>query len=180
VDIGNYNEAGVRLAVDLVNTDHAARSRELVPDLDAARRFLDEHDVRGRLDEADLPRLRAVRARLRAAFEAGDAARAAAILTDLLAEHGAVPRLVTAGEGLRLDACAVRDDVVDAVASTTAMALAVLLVEAGVERLGTCHSQTCRDAYVDLTKNRCKRFCSDGCARITGVRNFRSRRRNHV
>ena len=178
MDIGNYSEAGVELALDLVNTQ--AMTRDRLPDLTATRAFLDGHGIAGPVGEADLPRLQRLRERLRAVFEAGgDADRAAAILTELLVEHRAVPRLVAAEGVLRLEAGTAHDDAVDAVGSVAAMALAVLLAEVGAARLGTCHSQTCQDAYVDLTKNRSKRFCGDGCARITGVRNFRSRRRAH-
>jgi predicted RNA-binding Zn ribbon-like protein len=57
------------------------------------------------------------------------------------------------------------------------MALAVVLCDYGSARLGTCASEGCQEAFIDMSKNRRKRFCSEACAHRESVAAFRARRR---
>ncbi len=176
MDFTNYTDWSLQLAIDLVNTDHVARRRELMPDLATAREFLHDHGVTASLGDGDLPRLRSLRDDLRGVFEAGEAPRAVERVNAILARHRSSPR-VTIDDGvprLCADECA---DAVDYVGAAAGLALANVLCATGVERLGVCASDTCRDAFIDLSKNSCKRYCSDGCARLSSVRAYRKRAR---
>lgn len=180
VHLTDYPDPSLQLAIDLVNTDHAARAREMMPDLAAARAFLGAHGIDDAFGEADLPRLRQLRAALRGVFEAGETRAAAERVNAILASYRAAPKITFCdGDGdaparLEPDVCG---DAVDYVGAAAGLALARVLCDAGAERLGVCSSETCRDAFVDVSKNCRKRFCGSDCARITSVRNFRKRAR---
>ena len=67
-------------------------------------------------------------------------------------------------------------DVTD-LGAVTAMALSVALIEGGYERFGKCHSSTCDDVYVDISRNRSRRHCSDTCTTRENVAAHRARQR---
>lgn len=63
--------------------------------------------------------------------------------------------------------------------SVTATAgLAILVADDGWERLGVCDAASCTNVYVDLSRNRSKRFCSDACTNRETVAAYRARKRN--
>jgi predicted RNA-binding Zn ribbon-like protein len=57
------------------------------------------------------------------------------------------------------------------------MALAVVLCDYGKARFGICDAGSCDDAYIDMSKNCSKRYCSEGCAHRASVAAFRARKR---
>jgi predicted RNA-binding Zn ribbon-like protein len=57
------------------------------------------------------------------------------------------------------------------------MGLAVHLTEHGVARLGICQAAPCRNAYLDTSTNRSRRYCSDRCATRANVAAYRARKR---
>ncbi len=57
------------------------------------------------------------------------------------------------------------------------MGLTIVLCEFGGQRLGICGAEGCRRAYVDTSKNRRKRYCSEACAHRVSVAAFRRRQR---
>lgn len=57
------------------------------------------------------------------------------------------------------------------------MGLAFHLTEYGVDRLGLCQAAPCRNAYLDTSTNRSRRYCSDRCATRANVAAYRARKR---
>lgn len=57
------------------------------------------------------------------------------------------------------------------------MGLAFHLTEYGVDRLGLCEAAPCRNAYLDTSTNRSRRYCSDRCATRANVAAYRARKR---
>ena len=52
------------------------------------------------------------------------------------------------------------------------------VVRAGeLDRLKTCAAEHCENVVVDLSRNRSKRFCEDGCGNRENVRAYRDRKR---
>jgi len=47
----------------------------------------------------------------------------------------------------------------------------------GVDRLGLCEASPCRNAYLDTSTNRSRRYCSDRCATRANVAAYRARKR---
>ena len=156
-------------AVEVVNSwDTLAAEPEQIPDLDMLGRFLrwiGRPDLRDRVRDGDLSRFRAVRAELRRAFDAPDATSAAAACNDVLARW---PVRIRA-ELLAEDGSAVLayDSAIGDPIGTLAASCAVAVIEGlgalGKARFGRCAGAPCTCVFVDRTRNRRRRFCSDQC-----------------
>ena len=177
------------MAVRLVNTEEPARHRDGLTTVEAVRALFSPRSRGLRLaDESDLPRLRSVRLRLRAVFESaaeGDESRAVNLLNELLTEYPISP--IVSGHGLLDDAgrpqwhLHIAENANTATALYTALAgvgLAFHLTEHGVDRLGICQAAPCRNAYLDTSTNRSRRYCSDRCATRANVAAYRARKRD--
>ena len=173
----HYTDAPVRLAVDLVNTLQPVTGIDELGDLAALRAFLRAHDQDARAGAPDLEAVRRLRADLREVFAAGDAQAAGERVNHVLEEAGATPRISTHGGQPHLHFQPAVATLANRLATAAAMGLAVVLCEEGAGRLGTCASASCQEAFVDMSKNRRKRFCSEACAHRESVAAFRARRR---
>jgi predicted RNA-binding Zn ribbon-like protein len=130
---------------------------------------------------ADLPRLRAHRARLDAAATAcyeGREADAIEILNALLTQTGAVPQIVSHdGRGPHIHVSRPSAPMADRMAAHFAMGLAELIVSGESVRVRSCASPACRDVFVDLSRNRSRRYCdSRTCGNRLHVAAYRARR----
>ncbi|MFN2471591.1 MAG: CGNR zinc finger domain-containing protein [Gaiellaceae bacterium] len=159
----------VELAVGLVNTwDRLASPPEQLRDGGALRRFLYRHgdeEAAGRGTDADADRARDLRERLRGAFEAPDEETAVQVLNALLLEGGALPEL-TRHDGLPWHFHYGPSDVggVATLPAVTAIALLDVIRTLGWERLGRCAAAPCASVFVDRSRNRSRRYCSQLCA----------------
>ncbi|MYS23864.1 Putative stress-induced transcription regulator [Streptomyces sp. DvalAA-14] len=175
-------------AVRLVNTEAPLRGTDALTSVEAVRELFGSGAQATKAVDADVPRLRAVRTRLRGVFEAadeGDEVRAVDLLNQLMLEFPVSPQIsghnflnedtgrpdwhmhlaeqaANAGAGYSASAC---------------MGLAVQLTTLGVDRLGICQAMPCRNAYVDTSTNRSRRYCSDRCATRANVAAYRARKR---
>jgi predicted RNA-binding Zn ribbon-like protein len=166
--------------VELINTGRSGAGEELsLPDVASFGRRYAFH---GRAAApADVPRLRAHRARLDAivvACEAGDQAAAIELLNALLAETGAIPQIVVHdGRGPHTHVSRPAAPLADRMAAHFAMGLAGLVVDGEADRLRSCASPACRDVFVDLSRNRSRRYCdSRTCGNRLHVAAYRARR----
>lgn len=179
------------LAVRLVNTEEPDRHTDGLTTVEAVRRLFGSGSRGLKLaDEGDLPRLRSVRIRLRAVFESaaeGDETRAVNLLNELLTEYPVSP--LVSGHGLLDDRgrpqwhmhLAENANTATAVfAAGASMGLAVHLTQHGVDRLGICQAAPCRNAYLDTSTNRSRRYCSDRCATRANVAAYRARKREEA
>ena len=143
---------------ELINTGRSADGEGLRDGTDV-QAFGDRYAFHG--DPAgprDTSRLRGHRARLdaiAASCEAGDDEAAIDMLNALLAQTGAVPQIVAHdGRGP-----------------------AELVVSGESQRVRSCASPTCRDVFVDLSRNRSRRYCdSRTCGNRLHVAAYRARR----
>jgi predicted RNA-binding Zn ribbon-like protein len=159
------------LLVDLVNgwgsvprAQGGARER---PPIAA---FADRLPVSG-LSAAALER---VADRLYPVFAAGGAAERAHIVTELLTSCRVQPALDADGDRIRAGWLVPRKS--DALLAAAAVALHDQLVEHEPERLGTCASTSCGDAFADASPGAHRRFCSVTCQNRERVAAFRRRR----
>ncbi len=166
---------------ELINTGRSADG-EAIGDLTDVQSFGDRYAFHGRAGTArDVARLRAHRARLDAvavACEAGDDEAAIAMLNALLAETGAVPQIVAHdGRGPHVHVSRPADPMADRMAAHLAMGVAGLVVAGESERLRSCASPTCRNVFVNLSRNRSRRYCdSRTCGNRLHVAAYRARR----
>jgi CGNR zinc finger/Putative stress-induced transcription regulator len=129
----------------------------------------------------DVARLRAHRARLDAvavACEAGNSAAAIGMLNALLAETGAIPQIVAHdGRGPHIHVSRPAAPMSDRIAAHLAMGLAELVVAGEGQRVRCCASPACREVFVDLSRNRSRRYCdSRTCGNRLHVAAYRARR----
>nr|WP_202532622.1 CGNR zinc finger domain-containing protein [Streptomyces sp. SID3212] len=175
-------------AVRLVNTEEPARGTDTLTSVDDIRAlFGASTQLARRATEADLTRFRAVRARLRAVFTAadeGEGGRAVDLLNSLLLEFPVSPQVsghdFLDEEGRprwHMHLAEHPSNATAGYAATAAMGLAFHLTGFGVDRLGLCQAAPCRNAYLDTSTNRSRRYCSDRCATRANVAAYRARKR---
>lgn len=180
MDFSHYSDETVQTAVDLVNTLDVADGTEHLATSEDLEAFLATHGESFcppdfRAADKDLHEVRALRSRLRLVFEASDAADAAATINEILIDVVATPRVSVHGTGPHLHFEPKNATPSRWLGSVTAMALAVALVEGGLDRFGTCSSTTCGDVYIDSSRNRSRRHCSDRCTTRENVAAYRQR-----
>jgi len=129
----------------------------------------------------DVPRLRAHRARLDAiavACGSGDDAAAIEMLNALLAQTGAIPQIVAHdGRGPHIHVSRPAAPIADRIAAHLAIGLAELVVAGESERVRSCAAPPCRNVFVDLSRNRSRRYCdSRTCGNRLHVAAYRARR----
>lgn len=167
----------VALAVDLANTwETLEPPNERLRDVTWLRRVLRHHGHEAAADAAaddDVPRVRALRDRLRDAFTAPDEPAAVDLLNELLAEAPA-PRLVRDGRTWRFGW---DESTPSFVTPATATALLDAIRRDGFARFGTCAGTPCTGVFVDRSRNRSRRFCCDLCADRVAQARSRGRRR---
>ncbi|AEY88236.1 MULTISPECIES: CGNR zinc finger domain-containing protein [Streptomyces] len=168
--------------VDLVNTapeDDAAADG--LPDVPALADFVRNHKMSdvGVLSEFDLSAVRRVRARFAAIFAAPDARSAAMMINELVAAAGTTPQLTDHdGYDWHVHYFAPGASVTDHLAADCGMALAFFVVAGEQERLRRCEAPDCRRAFVDLSRNRSRRYCdSRTCGNRLHVAAYRARRK---
>jgi len=178
--------AALLLAADLVNSGRPARDDDLLPDAGALEAFLDKHGVepRPRARPADLAAVRALRPRLRAVWQAAardqDLPTLADLVNRLLGDSGARPRLVDhgGGWGWHLHVAGHRAALGDRIAAQAGFAFADLVRLREADRLRRCEAPGCDAVFVDLTRNRSRRYCDTGnCGNRQHVAAYRERLR---
>ncbi|MFE3636487.1 CGNR zinc finger domain-containing protein [Streptomyces cellostaticus] len=168
--------------VDLVNSvpDDGAAADGL-PDVAALADFVRSHNMSdvGVLSEFDLSAVRKVRSRFAGIFAAPDARAAAAQINELVAAAGTTPRLTDHdGYDWHVHYFAPGASVADHLAADCGMALAFFVVAGEQERLRRCEAPDCRRAFVDLSRNRSRRYCdSRTCGNRLHVAAYRARRK---
>ncbi|MEZ0157433.1 CGNR zinc finger domain-containing protein [Streptomyces griseorubens] len=168
--------------VDLVNT---APEDDTTPDgladVSALEAFVRDHEVSevGVLTEFDLAAVRKIRARFAAVFAAPDARSAATMINELIAAAGTTPRLTDHdGYDWHVHYFAPGASVADHLAADCGMALAFFVVAGEQERLRRCEAPDCLHAFVDLSRNRSRRYCdSRTCGNRLHVAAYRARRK---
>jgi predicted RNA-binding Zn ribbon-like protein len=182
VDFSHYTDAPVRMAVDLVNTLDAVDATERLQSAADVSSFLDQHSsdwpyAVASISEKDLHEVRAMRLRLRAVFDAADEDEAANELNTIMEDVSATPRISTHSGEAHLHFEPTETSAARWIGAVAAMGLSVVLIETGLDRFGTCASSTCEDVYVDTSRNRSRRHCSDTCSTRENVAAYRRRQR---
>lgn len=174
-----FQKAGdpVKLAVDLVNTwDLLEDDPELLRDAATLKRFLARRGYGEalRTSSRDVEQVRALRDSLRAAFTAESEDAAVRELNEVLGRSSAKPRFQRGDEGWEVRWVG---RVADSVATATAMSLLEAIRDDGWQRFGICAGAPCCCVFVDRSKNRSRRFCSQLCADRVAQAAHRARKR---
>lgn len=182
MDFSHYNDEPVQMAVDLVNTFSTITGEERLLSPENVSLFVSGAEANWcgpgwAPGEKDLKEVRVLRSRLRSVFEAESAGAAADIINGILSDVGAIPRLSVHGEGPHLHFEARGESPARWLGAITAMGLAAAMIEGGFERFGRCDSSTCDDVYVDTSRNKSRRNCSETCTTRENVAAYRSRQK---
>ena len=98
------------------------------------------------------------------------------LVNTMLAEAGAVPRLVRhEGYDWHIHACDPDADLVTRMSVETAMAMIDVIRTDEMSRLGVCADDDCDGIVLDLSRNRSRRFCSTTCGNRNAVAAYRAR-----
>lgn len=177
---GHDTQLALRAAEALVNSAPGRTDAEdtLVTPGDLAR-FLDEQSWYGVRtgDAGELAAVRALRPRLRAWWEL-DEGTLVETVNATLAGAGALPQLVDHdGLGWHVHAVPQHAPLDVRMVVEAAMAFSDVVRAGELARLKTCAADDCGSVVVDLSRNRSRRFCEDGCGNREHVRAYRERQR---
>ena len=185
MDLGHDTAAALGCVVDLVNTAPDCTGRDLLVDVAALQAFVEDHQISevGHLDETDLRDARRLRTRLHevfvAAADVGDPRRAVSLVNAIVADARTTPRLTDHdGWPLHVHYFAPGAAVAEHLAADCGMALAFMLAAGERDRLRHCAAPDCSRVLVDLSRNRCRRYCdAQTCGNRLHVAAYRARRR---
>ena len=168
-------EAALRAAVALVNSGVEPDTMTTLAELDAfygAWRYTGARTH----DRAELESIRALRPRLRAMLTA-DRDTAVVIVNAVLRQYRAVPQLVRHdGFDYHLHATEGSAPLAHRIAVDTAMGMVDLIRSDELSRLAVCADDTCEGLVLDLSRNRCRRYCSAACGNRIAAAAYRARR----
>ena len=168
-------EVALAAAAALVNT---GGQDEDLPDVAALDEFVRTWGWTGerRRDQAELRAVRDLRPRLRQVWEV-DQDEVVKILNALLRDARALPQLVKHDEwNYHLHATPPAAPLATRMAVEAAMALVDVVRSDELSRLQICEYPGCHNVVIDLSKNRSKRFCEDGCGNRAAVAAYRARK----
>jgi predicted RNA-binding Zn ribbon-like protein len=126
---------------------------------------------------AELAAVRELRPTL-AQFWATDKDTAVAVVNRVLRESHALPQLVKHDQlDYHVHATGPEAPLAERMAVEAAMAMADVIRADELGRLRVCGGGDCDDVYVDLSKNRSRRFCDATCGNRANVAAYRARNR---
>lgn len=180
-----YNERLAKLVEDLINTYDLFLDEpehlQTTADLDA---FLHNHGqpVSTRPTQEDLEAVRALREELRSIWNTPQAAESRNQLDSLLGMAPVTLYLDYDHENTADDIALHFDadphaSLVSRIAVACAVGMLGVVQQHGADRMRACESSPCRDVFIDTSRNKSRRFCSDRCANRYNVAAFRERKK---
>lgn len=132
-----------------------------------------------RATRRDVGVLRETRTEIRGVFEAsarGDEHEVVRALNDLLMRFPVSPNISGHdAQTWHLHVAEIETSVAETLLAEALMGLAVVVCDLGAGRFGICNAAPCRNAFVDTSPNRSRRYCSDRCSSRANVAAFRAR-----
>ncbi|GFH38629.1 CGNR zinc finger domain-containing protein [Streptomyces pacificus] len=171
------------VVVDLVNTapGRDGPGQDGLAEVSSLSTLVEKYSISdvGDLGQKDLDAVREVRNRFENVFAAPDARTASELINRLVASAGTTPRLTDHdGYDWHVHYFAPGASVAEHLAADCGMALAFMIVAGEQERLRRCEAPGCGRAFVDLSRNRSRRYCdSRTCGNRLHVAAYRARRR---
>ncbi|HJQ02433.1 MAG TPA: CGNR zinc finger domain-containing protein [Jatrophihabitans sp.] len=111
-------------------------------------------------------------------FWAVDKDTAVEIVNRVLQGAHALPQLVKHDQlDYHIHAVPMDAPLAERMAVEAAMAMADVIRSDELSRLRICGGEDCQDVYIDLSKNRSRRFCGTSCGNRANVAAYRARRR---
>ena len=174
MEYGTYSAEALQLAVDLANTQVESRA-DVEEYLRANAEWFTCRDLR--ISDADLADIGTLAASIRAVVASNSDDEVVERLNTLLTCCSPLPRATNHDGILHLHYSADSAPIVDQLGATVAMGVAQVVCKYGRERLGICAADDCAAVFVDTSRNRSRRYCSETCASRTTVSAYRARQR---
>jgi predicted RNA-binding Zn ribbon-like protein len=180
VTFAHDTELALGAAAGLVNTDPGdGDGEDTLRTQESLVAFLDEVGWSGSRagDAAELDAVRALRPRLRSMWRLGEDELVPTV-NEVLSDSHALPQLVDHDDiGWHIHAVPPEAPLPTRMLVEAAMAFTDLIRTGELDRLKTCAADDCDNVVLDLSRNRSKRFCDDGCGNRENVRAYRDRQR---
>lgn len=174
-------EQSLQVVVDLVNTDPDCGGSEGLGSAHDIEVFVKEQHLSG-IDPTDYDQiqpLHEVRRRLRELFGVSDQSAIAKLVNTLVAEAPMRPRLSNHDDyDWHLHYFAPSASLAEHLAVDGGMAVAHMVTAGETERLQVCAAPDCQAVFLDLSRNRSKRYCdARSCCNRLNVAAYRKRKR---
>ncbi|MPZ63570.1 MAG: hypothetical protein GEU93_20290 [Propionibacteriales bacterium] len=167
--------------VELVNSSPERNGKEQLPDVATLDEFVARHRVSeiAGLTERDVHDVHSLRERIYPIFTATSDAEAATFINAIIATTPVTPRLTDHdGYPLHMHYFIPGATLAEHLAADCGIALAQVVAAGEQERLRSCEAPDCSEVLVDLSRNRCKRYCdARTCGNRLHVAAYRERRR---
>lgn len=174
-------EHALGVVVDLINTGSGAGAPDTLSGVEELLSFVHRNgisDVPG-LGGGDVTEVRALRERFQAVFNASDVRTAVNLVNRIVGGVRTTPHLTDHdGHDWHIHFFAPGARIAEHLSAECGMALAYVVSSGELDRLRTCEAPGCDRVLVDLSRNRCRRYCdSRTCGNRTHVAAYRARRR---
>jgi predicted RNA-binding Zn ribbon-like protein len=177
-----YSERLAKLAEDFINTyDLYREPPEHLQQPEDLQRFLMRHNINvDQVTMEELEQARSLRSQLRLIWNASSLNEAIQWLNPLLAEvNGMIQLSPDSEDALHLEVnIQPETPLISRLGAECALGIAAALQHHGLDRLRACAAEPCRDVFVDTSRNKSRRFCSDRCANRYNIAAFRDRHKD--
>ena len=175
-------EHALGTVVDLVNTGAVVAGQDHLPDLAALQSFVDRNGVSDvcDLDAADLEATLRLRDRFHELFQTpADTEGTVRRVNAIVGEARTSPHLTDHdGYDWHVHFFAPGSRLAEHLAAECGIALAYVVAAGELDRLRVCEAPDCARVLVDLSRNRCRRYCdSRTCGNRMHVAAYRARQR---
>ncbi|AXK32352.1 zf-CGNR multi-domain protein [Streptomyces armeniacus] len=181
MQINHDTQCALDDVVDLLNTAPDGDTPDGLATVADLRDYVQRNNLSGvgELTESDVAAVRSVRERFAQIFAAPDARTASELVNGLVAEAGTTPQLTNHdGYDWHVHYFAPGASVARHLAADGGMALAFIIVAGEQDRLRRCEAPDCPRAFIDLSRNRSRRYCdSRTCGNRLHVAAYRARQR---
>lgn len=177
MEFTHYTSSCAQAAADLVNTKGSTSGNEYMGTPELVREFLDDHEFMApeTITNKDVAELHEMRTRLHEVFHAPDDKTATELLNRLFEELEVKPFLTDHDGDWHFHYTPDEASVARRVGASAAVALGFVIAEHGFERTGVCAAENCKDVYVDMSRNRSRRYCNEICSSRMNVAAYRKR-----
>ena len=174
MEYDTYSAEALQLAVDLANTDVESRA-DVEQYIRVNAEWFTCRDLR--LSDADTADIAELAKNICGVVASRSDDEVVTKLNQLLECCSPVPRATNHDGELHLHYSADTAPIVDQLGATVAMGVAHVICRYGRERLGICAADDCADVFVDTSRNKSRRYCSETCASRTTVSAYRARQK---
>jgi predicted RNA-binding Zn ribbon-like protein len=184
MDLDTYINQRSDLVQDLINTydlyldepEHLHEPRDL-------QHFLETHGITPQetVTQTDLEETRTLREELRTAWNSGATKEMLDILNPLVAVSPVTVQFEEATEQHVHARFAIQAalSLTQRLAFECALGMIDVVQQQGIDRMRACAAAPCRDVFIDTSRNKSRRFCSERCANRYNISTFRERQKKY-